>query len=250
MYKILNIGIGLAIALSLSACEKNVEVIYHKNGQIASKFQLNGGVRNGEALKYYQNGRIKWKAIYHNGSLNGKAIKYDSTGKVLTKFEYVDNIMQGPFLAYFPNGKIKEKGNLRQGRRDGMCFSFYENGSIFRKSYCVQDTVIYGKTFSEEGKLIASNLPIEITPYDEINSVEIELTYSEFEGASIFLGFGNIDSEGNLLDTLGYADAKSMKYLYKLDSNQSRLSGVLFEVKNPEGTFEARYHFSYEKETK
>lgn len=245
MNKVLSIAFRLAFVFFVSACENNVDITYHENGQVASRVQISNGVRNGEALKYYKNGAIKWKASYSNGLLNGEAVEYDSTGKVLTTFEYMNNIMQGPFLTYYPNGKIKEKGVLSQGKRDGMCFEFYQSGSIFRRSYCVQDTVVYGKTFSEDGKLIASNLPIKVTPIDGLNSVEIELTYSEFEKSSIAILIGVLDSSGFMLDTLDYVESDNMKYLYKLDSNQTSISGVLFEIKEPELTFEAQYHFDY-----
>ncbi|WP_422361373.1 toxin-antitoxin system YwqK family antitoxin [Reichenbachiella sp.] len=205
------------------------------------------GCKDSKEVKYYKNGNIKFEVPIKNGKRNGQFIEYDSSGNVISIINVVNDIMEGGFRQFHSNGQVKYSGTLIGGRRYGTCLEYYDNGNLYRKLYFVQDTAVYGKTYSQEGHLIASNLPIKTTYDSATHSVEIELTHTEFDDASIFLGIGNIDSIGNLIDTLGYVNADSLKYVYKLDSSQTKLSGVLYEVKNPEGTFEARYHFKFEK---
>ncbi len=96
----------------------------------------------------------------------------------------------------------------------------------------------------EEGFVYAGFLPVSIKELEN-REIEIRLDYTEYDSAGIGIIIGNLDKKNHLKDTIEILASSSLSKKYKLEKGNNRVTGVLFEIKMPEGDITGRNHFDY-----
>ena len=70
--------------------EDGISESYHKNGQLKSREQYKGGVKNGPSEWYYDNGQLGSKGQYKDGEREGVWEEYLDNGHLERKDVYAD----------------------------------------------------------------------------------------------------------------------------------------------------------------
>jgi uncharacterized protein len=105
-------------------------VTYFPNGNVALKFSIDHGYKNGAYLKNFENGKPAVEATY------------------------IDNEIEGVYKVYYLNGNLKRLENYLYDELDGKCVEYHENGKVARET-----TYLFGykhgisKTYDATGKL-------------------------------------------------------------------------------------------------
>lgn len=242
----LRIILFLSIVLVISSsCTQDEERGYFENGQISYQVPIVHGKRQGNMITFYSEGQIKGIANYTDGKLDGQATGYDSIGNEISIIPYSHGIKHGKYYYFYPSGKVKKEGSFKLGKHTGPGFEYFEDGRLLRKYFSDNGDIIYVKTYSQDGNLIASYLPIEITKVDGKEKINIKLSYSEYDSTKIGIIFGGIDSLGKLTDTLKIVESTSLEYEYPIHDHIDKVTGTLYEIKMPESTIQGQYHFEY-----
>jgi antitoxin component YwqK of YwqJK toxin-antitoxin module len=143
--------------LTYSADGKEADaILYHPNGQIASKgkfrdqlkegkwlfFSADSGnylvsdeiyiknLKNGPSVKYYPDGKVAEKVNYTKNIRNGEWVQYYQNGNTWMKSNYINGQLHGKFDAWSVEGKLKFTGNYNRDRRDGPWLIYNDNGVL------------------------------------------------------------------------------------------------------------------------
>lgn len=133
-----------------------VAVIYHPNGNIASKGKYVNqkkegkwqffsaltvnyliseeiyadNMRNGLSVKYFPDSTVAERVSYVNDVKHGSWTRYYPDGSILLKTNYVNGKIEGKFEVWFDDGKIEYSGQYKNDARDGLWIIYNTDGSI------------------------------------------------------------------------------------------------------------------------
>jgi len=137
-------------------------ILYHPNGNIASKgryinqkkegkwlfysaFTKNSliaeetfslDLREGLTVKYYSDSTVAEKINYVRDVKQGEWIKYYPNGSILLKSQYNNGLIEGKFESWFDSGKPEFTGQYKNDARDGLWIIYNEDGSVkYRLNY-------------------------------------------------------------------------------------------------------------------
>jgi antitoxin component YwqK of YwqJK toxin-antitoxin module len=137
-------------------------VLYHQNGNIASKGKYvnqqkegkwqffsaiikdcliseetySHNLRNGLSVKYYPDSTIAEKINYVNDIKQGEWTRYYPSGAMLLKSKYVNGNVEGKFESWFEDGQIEFSGQYKNDARDGLWLIYNPDGTIkYRVEY-------------------------------------------------------------------------------------------------------------------
>lgn len=131
-------------------------IIYHSNGQIASKgkyihrmkegkwqfysSEIEGymiseesyekNLRNGPTLKYYPGNLLAERINYMNDVKHGTWEQFYESGKSFIMSNYENGKLTGAYEAWFENGKPMYSGNYKGDVREGLWLIYNEDGSL------------------------------------------------------------------------------------------------------------------------
>ena len=101
--------------------------IYHENGRLNERYNLENGIRIGLFESFYINGQLKWKYTFENGNLDGLAEYYHENGQLRRRYSVENGILDGLEQYYYDDGQLmastyRENGQPLSHKR------FYKNG--------------------------------------------------------------------------------------------------------------------------
>ena len=89
---------------------------YAYKGLLASKVEIQNGVKNGKESLYDDEGRVRLVKPYVNGRLDGVATAYYDNGTPLMTITYVKGVKHGPAVKYNADGSVFEKKMFKNGK--------------------------------------------------------------------------------------------------------------------------------------
>jgi antitoxin component YwqK of YwqJK toxin-antitoxin module len=109
-----------------------VAIIYHQNGNIASKGKYINQKKEGkwQFFSAITKGYLISEESYSGNKRNGLSIKLYPDSTIAEKVSYVNDIKQGEWIQYYPNGAICMKSNYVNGNINGKFEVWFENGQI------------------------------------------------------------------------------------------------------------------------
>ena len=69
--------------------------IYHENGRLNERYNLENGIEMGLFESFYINGQLKSKYTFENGKLDGLAEYYYENGQLRTRYSVENGILDG-----------------------------------------------------------------------------------------------------------------------------------------------------------
>ena len=109
-----------------------VAIIYHPNGNIASKGKYINQGKEGkwQFFSAITKGYLISEESYSGNKKNGLSLKLYPDSTIAEKVNYVDDIKQGEWIQYYPNGAVCTKSNYVNGNINGKFEVWFENGQI------------------------------------------------------------------------------------------------------------------------
>ncbi len=131
-------------------------LIYHPNGNIASKGKFinqlkegkwqfyskiykgyliteemySGNIKNGLSVSFYADSTIYERVTFVKGKKHGDWIQYHKNGKVSLKSTFLNGKLNGKFEVWYENGAIEFSGQYKNDARDGKWLIFNKDGSV------------------------------------------------------------------------------------------------------------------------
>lgn len=229
--------------LGLTGCSEypKEEVFYYSSGKLKARIIHYNSSEKRDAYNYYENGKLYFVRNWEDEN-NGVGLNYDSLGNLSEKAIFRNKLPNGPIEHYYPSGKIKIKGQLRNGKEDGIANEYFEDGKFRRKYVHDNGELIYYKSYDKNGKLVGSELKIDVTPvkpkefYSINDSIEFEIKLIYSDHKKMIVQYGKLDENGFMIGDEFYAIiSDSLTLIDKVKPNklgENEISGILVELKN------------------
>ena len=112
------------------------------------EYDIVKGMKHGEFMIYHKNGNLQIKGQLDNNRNFGKWKYYYESGELESEGSFVDDQPDGKWFWYFPSGKLKEEGSYKLGRRFGLWRNYDDNGNvILEKEFSIDDTTSVNADF-------------------------------------------------------------------------------------------------------
>ena len=183
--------------------------------------------------------------MYSEGVLNGETLLYDSSGLLVEKLLYENDLKNGLCTLYYPNGTPQIVERYVDGECNGWGSKFYPTSELQGRVYCLGDSIVYFKAFTNNGEYYNSVLPIGLDYHTESEELEITLMMSAHDNVRIGVIIGPLDINKNLVDTVEVLGSSKMSVKYSIGKNENIITGKLYEIKMPEQTVVGDYHFEF-----
>ena len=173
---------------------------YFENGNIHSKCEMNGNLRNGKCVEYNKDGSIYAITNWKNDTLNGLASEYYKSGKLKASYTWLNGKLTGEFKMYYENGSLKESGFLEKGKKVGFVKYFKSGGQLSAirnylikndKSFLNEVIVFYpnGDTNYQKSNFFEIKIRKDTIKLGETFRAKLVLKAPYFKNSSIFVFF-------------------------------------------------------------
>ncbi|WP_456462826.1 toxin-antitoxin system YwqK family antitoxin [Reichenbachiella sp.] len=106
---------------------------YFDNGQLAQKFEVAEGKKEGVLTFYYPNGLVKFEEHYKNNKLHGEVKRWSQEFgyQLLAQLTYKEGKLHGEQKKWFATGELHKVMQMKQGKEDGLQQAFRKNGALY-----------------------------------------------------------------------------------------------------------------------
>lgn len=184
-YRILVIGLGLAIVVGPMACqprketrELSIEEITRVGDLIYAQEETTP--YDGWVVDHYEEGALRSRALYQEGTLNGLSEGWFASGALEIRETFVDGVSQGEKTRYYENGQLRSQGTVVNGEYDGLYRQWNEEG-VLTESVALTNGVPHGvsQAWHSNGKVksvvrMEAGVALESEFYDEEGTRIIE----------------------------------------------------------------------------
>lgn len=123
----------------------------YENGMIARQAEVSKKgsdlILDGHEIVYHRNGSLASYASYRQGKLEGKRALYDAEGTLLEEGNFKEGQKEGPFSYYGPLGKLKVSCNYIADKIEGMLIEYDDSGNKIAMAPYKQG-LLHGKKIS------------------------------------------------------------------------------------------------------
>ncbi|GAA5030108.1 hypothetical protein GCM10011506_18970 [Marivirga lumbricoides] len=140
---------------------------YYESGELMQKSNYINGVKVGKSITYYKNGKEKYNANFVNNKQHGWAFYYDSLGNLMAKQKFGEGHLDGEFEEYYTSGELLSKGTNNYKKATKVMYGYFPNGDPRGYVFERNDSLIYSKTFNDEGYIIKTYYTIRMKKEDD-----------------------------------------------------------------------------------
>lgn len=140
---------------------------YYESGELMQKSNWIEGEKVGKSFTYYKNGEKKYVADFENSKQDGWTFHYDSSGNLKAKQKFVEGHLDGEFEEYYANGELLSKGTNNYKKATRVIYGYFPNGDPRGYVFERNDSLIYSKTFNEQGHIVNTYYTIRMVKEDD-----------------------------------------------------------------------------------
>lgn len=101
---------------------------YPGTRQVAFRYWLTNGIKNGEYKTWYKTGQLQYSATYQSNLLDGVSKQWTIQGKLAAEISYHLGKFNGPSKSFYPSGALEVEKSFKEGVQTGLETGWYENG--------------------------------------------------------------------------------------------------------------------------
>jgi antitoxin component YwqK of YwqJK toxin-antitoxin module len=106
------------------------------------EYEVVDGIKQGNFRLYHKNGNIIMKGQIDNNKNTGKWQYFYQSGALESEGYFVDDFPEGRWSFYYPSGRLREEGDFIKGNKTGLWKHYDEEGNvIFDNEFTVPDSI-------------------------------------------------------------------------------------------------------------